>query len=252
MRRRVRENPSTAFVMGGVVLGILAVGAVAYAATHKPTPALTPGALPVPSGQPGGGGAATEVNTLTPATTLTQNVFYELLSSVPTGITDMPRLIAALQAAQWTNVQVLYFGPTGSGIYPTNFPGAPSTPTPTTYVATATWSGNSGTAVPAGVLVANVATAFTLAPGTQSVSIPSGGMLNLYLPTGGKWTSLIDNANPSQPGWVTQGQTGPAAVQFSSSGGILGLFQTTSGSMTATWVDASNAAQTTTLNYATT
>lgn len=250
MRRRVRENPSTAFVVGGLALGLLAVGAVAYAAGKK---TATPTALSIAPGQPGGGGASVETNSLTPVTTLTQNVFYELMSSVPQGIVDMPGLISALQTAQWTNVQVLYFGPTGSGIYPTNFPGAPATPTPTTYVVSATWSGNTGTTVPAGVLVANVATAFMLAPGTQSISIPSGGMLNLYLPTGARWTSLVDNSDTTKSvGGVVMGQTGPAAVQFSSSGGILGLFQTTSGSLLATWVDSTGATQTTTLNYKTT
>jgi hypothetical protein len=252
MRRRVRENPSTAFVVGGLALGLLAVGAVAYAAGKK-TVTPTPGALPIAPGQPGGGGTAAEQNTLTPATTLTQNVFYELMSSVPQGIADVPSLISALKSAQWTNVQIIYFGPTGSGIYPSNFPGAPSTPTPTTYVASAQWAGNNGTAVPAGVLVANVATAFTLAPGAQSVSIPSGGMLNLYLPTGARWTQLVDSSDTTKSvGGVVMGQTGPATVQFTSTGGILGLFQTTSGSLIATWVDSTGATQTTTLNYKTT
>lgn len=247
MRRRVRENPSTAFVVGGIALGLLAVGAVAYAASKKTTVAT---ALPVAPGLPGGGGAAVEGNTLTPVTTLTQNVFYELVSNVPQGIADIPRLITALQTAQWTNVQIIYFGPTGVGIYPTNFPGAPSTPTATTYVATATWSGSDGAAVPAGVLVANVATAITLAPGTQSISIPSGGMLNVYLPMGAAWTSFVDNSTPTQGiGGVVQGQKGPATLQFNKSGGVLGLFQTTSGSMTAVWADSAGHSQTTTLNY---
>jgi hypothetical protein len=245
----MKRSTKTLLWVGGAVVGAIAVVAVAKAAKPAAAVVVPPGGA-LPGAAPGAG---TEINSLTPATTLTSNVLYEIMSTVQPGIPDAATLSSLLVSGGWTNIQIIYWGPTKSGIYPTNFPGASSAPSATTYVASAVWSGSNGAAIPAGLLVANVATPYNLSPGAMSLSIPSGGMLNLYLPPGATWSSLVDTSSPTTPlGGVVQGASGPATVQFNSTGGILGLFQTNTGTMTASWVDSTGHAQQTTLSWTTT
>lgn len=124
--------------IGGLVLGVGAVGGIAYAATHKPAPAQVgptqPPALQPPSVQT--------------STTWDTGKTYWFAATVPSGVHAADTLIAALAANGWSNVQVYYFGPTGSMV-----PGVklPFTVDTNMYAASGTWTGADKTPIPAGV-----------------------------------------------------------------------------------------------------
>jgi len=135
------KKQKTLAVVGGVAVAALVVGGVAYAMS-KQQPAIPSG----PS-QP----------SLVPVTALTQGKNYGFSAQVSPGIGDAATLTNQLQAAGWTNVQIEYFGPTANGVAPPaglpfSIPGAIGT----AYVASGTWNGATGTAVPSGVVAVQV------------------------------------------------------------------------------------------------
>lgn len=124
------KTAKTGLWIGGLVLGVLAVGGVAYAATHKP--AMT--GPPPPA-------------SLTTSTSWTAGHVYIVGATVPSGVHDAGSLLGVLAANGWTNLQMLYFGPTGT-VTPTSIPFSVDS---SMYAVTGTWSGASGTPIPAGV-----------------------------------------------------------------------------------------------------
>jgi hypothetical protein len=122
--------------MGGLVLGVLAVGGVAYAATHhKPS-----AANPTPA-------------SLTTSTTWDTGKNYLFAANVPSGMHDADSLIKSLAANGWTNIVILYFGPTGSVVANTKLP---FTVDSGMYAASGTWGGAAGYPIPSGVSSVNV------------------------------------------------------------------------------------------------
>jgi len=122
---------------GGLVVGVLAVGGIAYAATHKP--AMT--------------GPGTNVPVIPPVSPQTSTSWdkgktYVFAATVPTGTHDADTLIQALAANGWKNVQVVYFGPTGSMVKDVKLPFSVDT---NMYAATGTWDGADKYPIPAGV-----------------------------------------------------------------------------------------------------
>ena len=84
----------------------------------------------------------------TPVTSLTSGVRYQFAALLPSGISDTSALETSLNAADWSDVHIDFFMGTGNkGRFPIADTG---------YVATATWRGATGSAVPQGV-VATVA-----------------------------------------------------------------------------------------------
>ena len=133
--------------VGALVLGVAAVGGVAYAATHQmtsgtsptpnpPAPNVPPAPAPAPLPQP------TLVTNWAPGSK------YLFTSQVPAGITNADQLIALLAQNGWSNATILYFGPTGSQVAGATIPFSTTT---TTYVAAGTWGGSAATPVPGNV-----------------------------------------------------------------------------------------------------
>jgi hypothetical protein len=136
------RKEKTFAVVGGVALGALVVGGVAYA-MRKPAAAI-----------PGGAPPATP--TLSPVTTLTQGKNYGFASQLPAGIASSAALIAGLQGAGWANVQVQFFGPTAGSAVPAGLPFSVPTPLATAYVASGTWTGATGAAVGSGIVAVQI------------------------------------------------------------------------------------------------
>jgi hypothetical protein len=129
--------------IGALVLGVAAVGGVAYAATHKMTSGTTP---PAPQVPPGPAPAPLPQPSL--ATNWAPGSKYLFTSQVPAGITNADQLIALLAQNGWSSATILYFGPTGSQVAGASIP---FSTTPTTYVAAGTWGGSANTPVPGNV-----------------------------------------------------------------------------------------------------
>lgn len=117
----------------GAAAGVLVGGVVwyrkAYAAPAVPSGQLQPGSI-------------------TPVTSFQQGTKYTFAAQTPSAVADTSALTAALQASGWSNVNVVYFG--GTGTIPAGFPAVAANG----YIATGTWTGTSGTAVPNGVVAA--------------------------------------------------------------------------------------------------
>lgn len=137
----VKKSTKTLLWVGGA-LGLVAVAGVAYANAHKhPASAVPAGSLP-----PG---------TIAPTASFTNGQKYTFAAVVPMVPdpndatkqvpADQTRLVAMLQDAGWTNVTLSWY--MGNGTIPGGFEGNASS-----YVATATWTGKSGTAVPNNVI----------------------------------------------------------------------------------------------------
>ena len=128
----MKKSTKTLLLVGGAV-GIVAIGGYAYAQAHKPA-AVPAGALPAGS--------------ITPTASFATGQKYTFAAQIPAGITSSATLQAALASAGWTNVTVPYYG--GAGSVPAGFPqlGAAG------YIATGTWNGTNGAAVPTGVVAA--------------------------------------------------------------------------------------------------
>lgn len=139
------KKQRTLAIVGGVALGAIVVGGVAYA-MKKPAAAIP------------GGPVAPATPTLTPATTLTQGKNYGFAAQLPAGITDPNALVAALQGTGWTNVQVQFFGPTAGSTpqLPAGLPFTVPAPINTAYVASGTWTGATGAAVGSGIVAVQV------------------------------------------------------------------------------------------------
>lgn len=125
------RNMKMAAWVGGLVVGVLAVGGVAYAATHKP--AMT--GPPAPAA-------------LTTSTAWDTGKSYLIGATVPSGVHDADTMLKGLVANGWTNVQILYFGPTGSVVSGVKIPFSVDS---SMYAASGTWNGAMSTGIPAGV-----------------------------------------------------------------------------------------------------
>jgi len=132
---------TTLMWVGGATIAALAVGGVAYA-MQKPKQA-------VPSSAPGG--------QLLPTTSFSTGKSYGFAAQIDSSIKTAADLVAALQSAGWSNVNVLFFGPTAGGVAPVNPPFAVPGPAASAYVASGTWNGAEGTSVPAGVVAVQIA-----------------------------------------------------------------------------------------------
>lgn len=136
----MKKSTKTLLWVGGV-LGLATVAGVAYAQAHKPASAVPAGNLP-----PG---------TFAPTASFTNGQKYTFAAVVPVVPdpndktkqvpADQTVLVAMLQDAGWTNVTISWY--MGAGTIPGGFEGNASS-----YVATATWTGKTGTAVPANVV----------------------------------------------------------------------------------------------------
>jgi hypothetical protein len=126
MKRNTRN-----LLIGGAVVAAAVGGVVWY---KKAYPATTPGSLPAGS--------------ITPVTSFMKGQKYTFAAQTPGGIADTAALTAALAAAGWTNVNVVYFG--GTGTIPAGFPQVAANG----YIATGVWNGASGSAVPNAVVAA--------------------------------------------------------------------------------------------------
>ena len=116
-RRRARANPIEVLPILGIVLGVAAIGGIVYYVT-----------------KPGGISGGTQVGSLTNGAQYTVSVVPDQTNAA-TG--DSTLFTQMLQGQGWSNVQV------------TSFDNLTSDP----RVATATWSGVTGAAVPAGETV---------------------------------------------------------------------------------------------------
>lgn len=133
------KRSTTYWILGGAAVA-LGVGVYAY---EKNKAATTP-AVPPPTLQPG---------TMTAASTFLTGKNYGIASQLGTGVTTQALLVTALQATGWTNVQVIFFGPTAAGVVPAGLPtGLPPGATNTAWVASGTWNGTNNAPVPTGVL----------------------------------------------------------------------------------------------------
>jgi hypothetical protein len=130
----MKKSTKTLLWVGGAI-GIVAIGGYAYAQAHKPATTSVPaGTLPAGS--------------ITPTASFATGQKYTFAAQIPAGITSSTSLQAALASAGWSNVTVPYYGGTGSA--PAGFPQLG----PAGYIATGTWNGTNGAAVPTGVVAA--------------------------------------------------------------------------------------------------
>ena len=128
----MKKSTKTLLILGGAV-GVLAIGGYAYAQAHKP--AVVPaGALPSGS--------------VTPVASFTQGQKYTFAAQAPAAETTSSAVLHDLTQGPWSNITILYFG--GSGTIPPGFPPVAGNG----YIASATFTGPSGTAVPSGVVAA--------------------------------------------------------------------------------------------------
>jgi hypothetical protein len=92
--------------------------------------------------------------TAVPHSTLTQNYYYAFAGAVPAGISTVDAMTAGLASAGWSNITVLYFGPTGA----INYAGGVVNSSifdpykdSSTAIFVAQWTGADGQAMPTGV-----------------------------------------------------------------------------------------------------
>jgi hypothetical protein len=126
----MKQSTKKVLIVGGAVAAV--VGGVLWYKKAYP-------AVPVAQLQPG---------SFTPVATFTSGQKYTFAALAPSAIANQAALADALKAAGWINVEVKYFG--GSGTVPAGFPRVADNG----YIATGTWNGSSGTAVPNGVVAA--------------------------------------------------------------------------------------------------
>jgi len=182
----------TGLIAGGAIVvgGITAL--IAKSALAKTPPAAPPSNTPVtpvlpptPPGPTPGQSSQVFLN-FTPVSQLTPGASYLIASPVPSGYTTSAQLLAALQAAGWTNMTVSYFGPEGdaSALWPSEMPW-PADPTtmPTMYVAGGTYSGSAPYAIPAGTVAYQAGPAVAL-PATPTVVPTTAGQNILVVSTG--------------------------------------------------------------------
>ncbi len=177
-----------AIVVGGIT-AFIAKSALAKAAPAA-APSNTPSNTPVlPVGPPAPGPTPGQVSQVfldyTPVSQLTPGASY-LFASTAGSYTTSASLLAALQAAGWTNATVAYFGPEGdtSAQWPGEMPW-PADPTtmPTMYVAGGAYSGSTPYVLPAGTVAYQVGPAVAL-PATPTVVPTTTGQNILVVNTG--------------------------------------------------------------------
>lgn len=134
-------DKQTKMLVGGAALAAVAVGGI-YLATRPAAAAVPAGPTPA-------------TPTYTAVTTFTAGSNYGFAAQLPAGVADVATLMAQLTTAGWTNVTILYFGPTAAAAtIPAGLPFSLPGPVTSAYVASGTWSGATGTPVPAGVSAA--------------------------------------------------------------------------------------------------
>lgn len=215
--------------LGGIVLVSAAVGGIAYAATHAATSTPSnPPAPPPPAPGPSPLPAPALVSSWSPGNA------YIFTSQVPTGVASSDALLQLLAANGWTNVVILFYGPTGALVS-----GAvqPFQTNATTYVASGTWNGAT-TPVPTGVQsvlmsAASGQASVTLAPGANALSVKTGATISIGLPPGGAWVSL------TSPGGTALSVAGTVPAQVTIN---------VTGVLTAVYTDTTGTQQTATLN----